>query len=369
VVYNLRKICLILIFFLTLITRVSAEEFSSSKGCLEKDRTQEFQKCTSHDNFVKWNLFGDLLYWHMGEVGLIPNSTIDIATLSSLTHTIIPFHEIKNDLFLNNINFGWDFGFRVGTSCNNVGCDQWGFSLYYTRFKTQSQNHGSTQTLIGIPSGFTLTPALQFQLNWLFAGISWKASWNLIYNMFDFDLDHKYQVSRSLLLRPYIGIKGGWIHQKVDIHSGYPFTPVSPPPTVPAKERLKNNFWGVGPKAGLGSKWCFGAIRDHSFYFLGDIGGAFMWSHWHMADKLKITEAIHGQFKIKDRSAGSLMFQGLAGVEWNVKFNNQCSCFAISLSYEAQVWFDQLQLLNAYNGRLHSILTLQGGSFGFCFNY
>ena len=60
----------------------------------------------------KWDLFADLLYWHMGEVGTLPNSTIAVTTSGDT---------ITTALNLNNFNFGWDFGYRIGGRYSDIG--------------------------------------------------------------------------------------------------------------------------------------------------------------------------------------------------------------------------------------------------------
>lgn len=307
-----------------------------------------------------WDVFGDLLYWHAGEVGTIPNSTIAVAADEVVTTT----------LNLNNLNFGWDFGFRVGAKSSHLGKDQWGLSLSYTWYRTVAENSGAYPGFVGIPTGFPLTSTLSdadfADLSWLFAAKSYKARWSLQYNLFDLEADHEFEASEALEFRPYLGLRGGWIYQDIAIHSIYEDDAGAP---VPAQENLENHFWGVGPKCGLGSQWRLGALNRHTFYLFGDLSGSFLWSYWGLSDFLTINQINHGNLYGKDRQAGSVALQNLLGFEWNVKLNNSGMLFKARCSYEAQYWFDHLQIFNAYNGRQHNALTLQGGTFDFRFHF
>jgi hypothetical protein len=309
-----------------------------------------------------WDIFADLLYWHVGEVGTIPNSTISTKLDPGLV----------SKLNLNNLNFGWDFGYRVGGKYSNIGNDEWGISLFYTWYRTEAKNRGSYDGFVGIPTGFPLTEQITdadfLNLFWLFAAQNYHAKWILNYNLIDFELDHLYAVSESISLRPYLGVRSGWINQDIHIDSTYHDVLAGNTP-FPAKEKLKNHFWGIGPICGIDTKWCLGTVKDHFFYFFGDLSGAFLWSQWSYSDHLSITDTITGNLKSKHRQSGSLMFQNLLGFEWSVKLNQRGALFSLRLGFESQFWFDNLQIFNAYNGRQHNTLTLQGGTFDFLFSY
>lgn len=335
---------------------------SSEKNC--PTPIKQDHSCFSIEDRLKknWDIFADLLFWHMGEVGTIPNSTIAVTSNQYLI----------SELNINNLNFHWDLGYRIGGRYSNIGHNQWGFSLYYTWYRTEAKNKGTYDGFVGIPSGFPLTGTLSdadfLNLFWLFAAQSYNARWDLLYNIFDFQLDHEYLVSKAISLKPYLGLRGGWIHQNIHIHSTYLDTLANNTP-VPAKEKLKNHFWGIGPSCGLDSEWCLGQVGGHSFYLFDNFSGAFLWSFWSYSDQLSIGNNINGDLKAKHRQAGSLMFQDVLGFQWSVKLNKNGSLFSLRLGFEFQYWFDHLQIFNTYNGRQHNALTLQGGTFDLRFDY
>ncbi|MBS0653246.1 MAG: hypothetical protein JSR39_06925 [Verrucomicrobia bacterium] len=327
----------------------------------EKDQPQPISQ-NSRPAQQDWDIFADLLYWHAGEVGMIPNSTISTKLDPGLV----------SKLKLNNLDFDWNFGFRAGGRYSNIGNNQWGISLSYTRYRTEAKNRGSYNGFVGIPTGFPLTEAITdadfFNLFWLFAAQSYHARWTLNYNIFDFKLDHLFAASETISLRPFLGLRGGWIYQDIHIRSIYHDVTSHNTPFL-AKEKLTNHFWGIGPSCGLDTKWFLGKAGRHFFYLFGDLSGAFLWSTWNNSDHLTIGSTIAGTLRSKQRQAGSLMFQNLLGFEWSVKLNQRGAMLSLRLGYESQFWFDNLQIFNAYNGRQHNALTLQGGTFDLLFSF
>lgn len=299
----------------------------------------------------------------MGEVGTVPNSTFATTFTDGL---------LTSALKLNNFNFGWDFGYRVGGRYSDVGLNEWSISLFYTGYKTKAEKSGAYPGLIGIPTSFQLTSTLTdtdfLKLFWLFAAKGYEARWDLLYHVFDLEVDHEYLTSNALSFRPYLGIRGGWIDQNIDVHSIY-IDVLSNDTRVPSEEKLQNHFWGVGPRCGLGSKWWLGCVKRNSFYLYGDVSSSFMWSHWKFSDFLKLGSTVTANLNMKSRYAGSIMLQNLLGLEWNFTLNSQGTFIALRFGYEAQYWFDHLQIFNAYNGKQHNALTLQGGTFDLHCNF
>lgn len=309
-----------------------------------------------------WDLFAELLVWHMGEVGTIPNSTIKTTFDPNLT----------TELNLNNFAFGWDFGYRLGGRYYNIGKDQWGLTLAYTWFRTEAKSSGTYDGYVGIPTGFPLTGTISdadfLSLFWLFGAHSYQSRWSLLYNLFDFAFDREYWASTAISLRPYLGLRGGWIRQNIHISSVY-FDANSNNFPVPAKEVLNQHFWGIGPSMGIDSRWFLGNVGKNCFYLFGDLSAAFMSGYWTFANDLKIGTSIHGDLFENHTREGVLMFQDLLGFEWNVALNCKGALCALRLGFETQFWFDHLQIFNTYNGKQHNALTLQGGTLDLRFNY
>lgn len=305
----------------------------------------------------EFDLFVDLIIWTTREAGA--DCWAEVITTDRFASS--------NDL--REVHFGWDPGFRVGLSYG-MQHDQWDIQAHYTRFHTQGDDHVSSKpgavhsTFLGNfyvdnPDGLGLSgPAYQ------------KASitWTILFNMFDGGLGRNFWVSKALALRPFLGVKGGWIHQS--IHSkwnnaqllGFQLFHVG-------TENLKNNFWGVGPEVGINTKWNLFAGPCHCFSLFGDFSGALMWGHWSFGDLFE--NDVHEQVSIHlpNLNSGASMFRTWMGFVWDVSFGQDRYRFSTKLGYEMQFWLDQLQFYSFTGGRLDNELTLQGGTLEFCFNF
>ncbi len=186
--------------------------------------------------------------------------------------------------------------------------------------------------------------------------------------MFDWELGQNYWISKGLLLRPFLGIKGGWINQS--IHGEYFDLTISSVLTSNSgSERLKNNFWGIGPLGGLNSKWRVFNFGSIFFDFFGDVSMATMWGTWINTDVYKNSISKTYSVNMDNSNLGALMFKGFMGIELNVNFNTDKSHFATKLGYEMQIWLNQLRLATFQLQRLHGDLTLQGLTFNCRFDF
>lgn len=268
---------------------------------------------------------------------------------------------------IKDVRFGWNVGFRVGLGYGMCH-DEWDTQLYYTRFSTQGNDHISSNP------GSIFSPFLgNFYVdNPGGAGISGiayqRASilWKVRFNMFDWELGRSFWVSHALSLRPFIGLKGGWIHQL--IHTKWQNPHLSGAEFFhTGKEDLKNNFWGLGPCGGLKTKWNLVVYQNHSFSLLGDLSGAIMWGHWTFGDQFTNDIQQEVSVKLSNLNSGATMLRTFMGFGWDASF---CQFhFSTKLGYEMQFWLDQLQFYSFDTGRLSNELTLQGGTLEFCVDF
>jgi hypothetical protein len=184
--------------------------------------------------------------------------------------------------------------------------------------------------------------------------------------MFDWEIGRKFWINKPLILHPFVGIKGGWIDQS--IHSKWQNSSLSGAEHFNVgSENLKNNYWGIGPKAGINSKW--NLYNDHSqFYLLGDFSIALMWGHWSFSDLFQNDLSQEVSVDLQNINSGSSMLQMFMGFGWDNNFSKN-RLFSVKLGYEMQFWLDQLQFYSFTAGRLVNILTLQGGTLELHFNF
>jgi len=329
----------------------------SSENPRENSNGQPNAPARLRPNSTDFDIFANLLVWTAKEAGADCWAEAITSTSSS----------ISNDL--KEVHFGWDPGFRVGIGYG-MKRDQWDTQLYYTWFYTRGTDHVS-----GGPGTIHSTFLGNFYIdNFSGSGITGPAyqsasiDWKIRFNIFDWELGRNFWVSKALALRPFIGVKGGWIDQSIHSKwrnphlSGAEFFNVG-------TENLKNNFWGIGPSAGINTQWVLFANQSQFFSLFGDFSGAMMWGHWSFSDVFK--NDIHQKVTVGPQSinSGASMFRLFMGFKWDANFKQARYRFSTKLGYEMQFWLDQLQFYSFTGGRLDNELTLQGGTLEFCFNF
>ena len=307
-------------------------------------------------------IFADLLVWNVQESG--SENWAEVITGGSGAPELCD---------IRSVDFDWNAGFRVGLSYG-MKHDQWDTGLCYTRFLTSGNDHVSSS-----PNSIFSAYLGNFYVdNPTGAGINGlayqKASmqWTIHFNIFDWELGRNYWVSKALSLRPFLGLKGGWIHQLIQTKWQHPTLPPAPPPFKPfnkGRESLKNNFWGVGPSGGLNTKWKVLTTQNHSLSLFGDFSGAIMYGHWAFNDVYRNDIKQKVSVKLSDNTSAAAMFKLAMGFGWDANFSSERYRFSSRLGYEAQFWLDQLQLYIFDTGRLNNLLTLQGGTLEFCFDF
>jgi hypothetical protein len=310
-----------------------------------------------HPNSSAFNVFADLIVWTAQEAGADCWAEAITSNQSSLSDD------------LRQVHFGLDLGFRVGVGYG-MKHDQWDTTVYYTWFYTKGTDHTSRgpgsihSTFIGNfyvnnPEGSGISgPAYE----------SASIAWTIRFNMVDWDLGRNFWISKSLALRPFIGIKGGSIHQF--IHSKWQNPEVSESDFFNVGiENLKNNFWGIGPEAGIDTKWVLFNAENHFLSLFGNISGAVMWGHWSLKDVYY--NDIQQKITVNPQSlnSGAPMVRVLTGLEWNMDFEQNRYRFSTKLGYEMQFWLKQLHFYSFTGGRLDNQLTLQGGTLEFSFDF
>ena len=310
-----------------------------------------------HQNSTEFNIFVDPLVWTAKEAGTDCWAEGIISDSSFISNN------------LEQIDFGWNVGLRIGAGYG-MKHDQWDTRLFYTLFRTQGNDHASRGAgsmhssflgnfYVGNPEGAGIT------------GPSYESAsirWTIRFQMFDWDLGRKFWASESLALRPFMGIKGGLIHQF--IHSKW----YKPNLTGTdffnlGIENIKNNFWGIGPQVGIDTKWVLSAGKRHCFSIFDDISGALMYGHWAFSDVFD--NDINQKIVIDSQplNGGASMVRVFSGLEWNADVKQDCYRFSTKVGYEMQFWLNQLQFYSFTGGRLGNQLTLQGVTLEFCCDF
>jgi len=289
------------------------------------------------------DFFADALYWYTSE-------TVDWA----FTRTI---EGISLESAYKTFSFNWAPGFRLGFGYNMLH-DDWDTQASYTWF--QSKAFGET-------SGLVTSAFLAARLSLLEPFKTGKASLHIHYNMFDWTLGRSFFTSKSLLFRPSIGLRGGWINQKILSTWTIPDF-IGPLPLI-ANETIKQSFQGGGPTANARAKWCFGTLRKHFFYLSSEFVAGYLWGHWEIRDKFldSLLTAIY--VNTADRNFGSFLLRANLGLGWDANFDHERAHFELRLGYEIEDWLNQFQIFSDASGSQNNDLILQGLHLGLRFDF
>lgn len=296
--------------------------------------------------------FVDLLVWKLRE-----------GSADNWAQEISPDGAYKTADILQ-VPFHLNAGLRVGVGRNN-NYNHWDTVFTYTWFQTK----GSSQAYVatgGIYSPFVgnfyinNTNGSNFGPNYHNAGVQWK----LYYNIFDLELGKKFNIDQYLQLRPFIGLKGGFINQRIDTQWQNPTIATT---FIAATENLKNDFAGIGPSVGINTTWPLYDRSKSSFKIVGNFSGALLWGHWSFSDLYENNTPASVAVNVESINGAASMVRALLGIEWSGLLLKKP--MSIRLGYEAQVWFNQVQYYSFNMGRLNNLMSLQGGVLGLCFYF
>nr|NGX49626.1 hypothetical protein [Candidatus Anoxychlamydiales bacterium] len=90
---------------------------------------------------------------------------------------------------------------------------------------------------------------------------------------------------------------------------------------------------------------------------------------WSFVDVFQNDLSEQVSVDLQNINSGASMLRTFMGFGWNANFNQNRYRFSTKLGYEMQFWLDQLQFYSFTGGRLVNVLTLQGGTLEFYFNF
>jgi hypothetical protein len=347
-----------IVALVALTASVMADDMGKSAGGQQMNRPDSGMMNVSAYPMIdsnKWDLWAAATLWHADQGGS------EWAVKYEQEHAT----EVEGDV--RAVDFGWNWGFKVGGGYNMMKHDEWDTQLYYTWFRASKEeeagvptsvlvpNESGTLTDVAVDSLYTFPQSIgTYDANNIFK--NGEIDWHINFNMFDWELGRGYMVSKHLMLRPHVGIKGGWIHQNIHGHFNS---------FVDARRtyHFKNNFWGVGPSGGVNTKWELGNWSSHYFSFCGDFMAAYMYGRVNNHFEQNDPSFNEIELKAEDRHLGQTMLQAFLGFGWDTNFNDDQCHFCLRLGYEYQHWFNQLQSFTNFEYHRENFdLTLQGGT-------
>ncbi len=264
-----------------------------------------------------WDIYlqGSFIYWQARERGLRYARTLNInANVQSKLH---------------NVSFEFDPGFKVGLGLN-FEHDDWFTVAEYARI------HGTTRHSISTNE----TTAVSRLLN------AWRTDspnaskiaieWDLDLDLIDWKLGRPFYEGTNLIFNPFVGLRGGWIDQKITTNTTLINT------TTIVTDKAKQDTWLVGPRAGVDSYW----LMPMGFSFFGNIASAFCYQYFN-TQYLEATYANPSVTQTNTNNKKGYITPNLdisVGFRWGSYFHNDSWHFRIVFGYSLQAFWNQNEM-------------------------
>ena len=231
------------------------------------------------------------------------------------------------DYFISQRKFDYDPGLRLGFGVKT--CYDWDIFLQWTYFN--SKHSDSLTDEDGLLSEFIYGTFTHIY-----------SAWRLKYNMIDLEIGRAFHGARTLAIKPFIGLRGGWLRQKGHNKADGVYNPGSlfeVPSTVIGKE--KN--WLIGPRTGVNIDYFFG---NTGLSFYGNLAGALLYADGDAIVESWNTRIATGVLEQTDRYASKFddlkaTLQVAFGLSWGDFVDEQDVGLRVRAGWEANYWWNQ----------------------------
>jgi hypothetical protein len=284
------------------------------------------------DTGSNWFVTFDLTYWHTKLGGTEYAFSNHVFNPSPGIGFSAPLFPIDGDV--KDHDFGWDIGFKGGLGYKTPH-DKWDVYTRYTWYETEDTS-----------SSFKAAPSVLFPLTSVIPvpASRIKSHCSVYYNNVELELARSFFISSHNSFRPHIDVKSAWIDIDHDViytasglggilrdHVGQDFK---------TKERL--NFWGVGPRVGIDSKWYLG----YGFHIFGDAAASILYGKFTTLQRDFFPPTFsrtfdNGRiFKMRHKFHRYVPFaQMFLGLGWERYINNDKQHLALKAGYEVQYYW------------------------------
>lgn len=330
------KKILIIFFFVSLLKTTSGHvvETNSLRILRLEEEVKELQE-QLHEVLVKQSqssanpdiigkvyfVTADLLYWYARTNGTA------FAYSNHTTTVDVPLRGRTKD-----IDFDWQSGLRVGIGMN-LGHDEWDLYAAFTLFRPHVSglaHAGRNNTLVPLRGALVTDSGVTRA----------KSLYMLDTYQIDVELGRYYFVSAKLSLRPFAGIKNGWMKQ----HQIIRYTGGSVGLNT-ARVEDWCDYWGIGLRGGIESKWHLG----QGVYLQGLFAGALLYGFFTIDHREKLTPSLEEKVKLSDNKHRFIpTIQWRMGIGWGRSFHKRKYYLNIGAAYEGMYWWRLNQMIKIY---------------------
>ncbi len=246
---------------------------------------------------------------------------------------------------VKNVGYDWNWGFRAGIGYN-LPHDGWDILLNWTWLRSNENKKESPNA----PEVVLQTQTAPTQA--AVAGTSAKGRARLHTNFLDFELGREFFVSKRLTLRPFAGVRAGWLNRnfRYEYH-------------VPGAENEGHNhnrFRGAGLRGGLNTQWGL----CHGWSLFADLALSLIYGkqrlHSHQDQEADGVETriqhVHNHW-----TTVRPMIDLGAGLRWDHLFNCDAYRLRIQLGWEQMTLFGFNKDMNFVNANAPGKYTFNQG--------
>jgi hypothetical protein len=250
---------------------------------------------------------------------------------------------------------GWNAGFRIGLGYV-FDRDGWDLDLWWTNYNNgQGDCDDDCSELCSTVSPIiTMWSDLPPTTDDNIRAADYRTKWKVDLNIVDLELGRGFMTSKWLELRPFVGVRGSWIIDRYKINystlsgveTGAIPVPGSPTAVTEDEISMRNKWWGVGPRAGLNSRWGMG--WGFSFYgnaALSLLYGKFKLSHSETLEGTTSTSTFEdvNELNYIDRwETGRAVADIVLGLEWVHDFKGNWG-LGFNFGWEQHLFFSANQ--------------------------
>lgn len=224
--------------------------------------------------------------------------------------------------FLNtDFHSGFKFGLGLG-----IGYDKWEFFAEYAWLHSSDcESYSLSSGMLGMNEYWTSS---DYTTNFA------KAKWKLIYDMGTFDFGRPSYFGQKLIVKPYVGVKGGVINQRLDAKA-------MQSNLEEFISKYKSDSWLLGPSFGLKNSY----LLSKHFRLFNDLNIHVMYQKFDVkAENLNLSNSSENSSnKWKPHYLTTNINLNL-GFGCGCYFNNNNAHFDLALSYDFMYYFNQNML-------------------------
>ena len=221
------------------------------------------------------------------------------------------------------VRFDFDSGFRAGLGVH-LPHDGWDLYVNYTRYTTEAEEgaHGSFFPLMLYAATNNVLEA--------------HIEWNFKFQTADLEIGRVFYIGKTLILRPFFGVKGAWIDQNSHLRYAGGIIPAGQHDRI----HLQNDFRGGGPLLGVQTRWDLGV----GISFFGNGAAALVIGEFNNHQRqIQAGGFVPINLNTNIRLMTSTL-QLVTGLGWDRNLCNDRCHVGISAGFEAQMWNSQNQI-------------------------